>query len=133
MSATSRPQAIRIIQDLLPEEIALVLKVRELDLPHNPDDVLDSASSIEEFMHSMQELAEPQSIKAFIHSMIKNENIEEAKQSLLAIKTKAPGSNFFRPANNSIQALIDKLHPFWQARIGRSQDTSVNRTRLNHP
>ena len=84
-------------------------------------DVLEYATSIEQFMNDMKGLATPDSISKFVHALINNQDIEKARQSLFTPMT---FSSFFSSnKNQAIQKSLDTLHPFWQEQIQLSLPT----------
>ena len=113
--AISNPPLLKSILECLPEEIALVFKTHESELKSNFNHILGYASSIEQFMKDMQELAPPESIKAFVQAIIRNDDIHSAKEALF--KTNSSPSFYKVNHNQAIQQCIEKLDSYWLSRI----------------
>ncbi|NDH08298.1 MAG: hypothetical protein EBY16_01540 [Gammaproteobacteria bacterium] len=144
--ATRNLKLLGMILPHLPEEIALVLEMlRKLNKQHwlapvnesddfmsknykeitwqsvkeEADIIVKRAISIEKFMRDTEGLADPQSIKAFVHALINDKDIEAAKGRLLI----GPSSQALFPPKD-IKSCIDELDPYWLARIDASQAKS---------
>ena len=115
-NATSNPESLKMILELLPEEVSSTIQTYQMK-----QDVLEYATSIEQFMNDMKGLATPDSISKFVHALINNQDIEKARQSLFTPMT---FSSFFSSnKNQAIQKSLDTLHPFWQEQIQLSLPT----------
>ena len=111
--STSNPQMLEIVLKTLPEEIAFVIKecLKELKPSKSEKPILSMIT----FIDDMKKLNNTDSIKAFVHALVNNADIEKSLNALLS----PPSSNsFFKSnSNEAIQECINKLDSHWLNRI----------------